>query len=516
MNSPNPSYLRTLLDAARQACFLVAPDGTVLEFNEKARALIQALKGKELARGINIIPLGFPEEQAQFRSELEAVLRGESIEKVTETTLTNGQVQWLELGMYPARDEGGKVFAIVLNALDITEAKMAEAALLESEREASRLALIASKTDNSIIITDADMRIQWVNNGFFRNTGYTLDEVRGKIPGHVLQGPKTDPETVAFMRESLEKGQNFQVQVLNYTKSGQEIWIDLEVQPLYNDSGELVQYFGIQSDITQRKRYEEELQQAKESAETADKAKSEFLSNMSHEIRTPLNAVIALTDLMLNQSLDHHVAENLKAIRFSSRNLLVVINDILDFSKIEAGKLAIDKVKFDLRQMIDEAVRSLEPKARERGLTLETHIDQEIPHFLTGDPVRLNQIILNLLGNAIKFTEKGHVRVQADLQGMVGKELTIRFAISDTGIGIAQDKVDFIFESFTQSDSDLRRKHGGTGLGLAITKKLVKMMGGTIEVSSEVNVGSTFSFELPFERVGQAQARNAYQQVPKT
>jgi CheY-like chemotaxis protein len=238
---------------------------------------------------------------------------------------------------------------------------------------------------------------------------------------------------------------------------------------------------------------------AKEAAEAATVAKTRFLSTMSHEIRNPMNAIIGLTDLLLEEKFEGKNLENLRAIKFSAENLYVITNDILDFSKIEAGMMTFEKVNFNLRDLIQEHIKTLMPKAKNKGINLFTKIDSKIPDYLIGDPVRINQILFNLTGNAIKFTSSGNVRITAMADYVTDKSISIEFSIKDTGIGIAAEKLDLIFESFTQADTDTTRKFGGTGLGLAITKKLVEMQDGIIKVESMLGVGSSFNFTLQFE-----------------
>ena len=278
------------------------------------------------------------------------------------------------------------------------------------------------------------------------------------------------------------------------------IYYDLNFNPIVDAGGKIngVAVFG--QDITIRKQVEREILESKFEAERTAKAKSEFLSNMSHEIRTPMNAIIGLSELLLKEKLTDKQHENMRSIKYSADNLLVIINDILDFSKIESGKVEFEELNFDIFQRVQEVKKTFIFKAEEKGIALKFRVDENIPRFLIGDPFRLNQILLNLLSNAIKFTKDGTISLLVNLEEGQDEDVVLRFDVIDTGIGIPKDKLASVFESYTQAYTDITRRFGGTGLGLAITRQLVTMQQGEIFLDSELGVGTTFTVKLGFKK----------------
>ena len=297
---------------------------------------------------------------------------------------------------------------------------------------------------------------------------------------------------------------------------GSKTWVTTTKLPLRNNNGETIGTFGVSLDITPQKRAEEALMLAKQAAEAANRAKSDFLANMSHEIRTPLNAVIGMTELVLDTELSPMQRDYLTMVQNSGESLLSLINDILDFSKIEAGKLELDLAPFDLHECLGDTLKSLSLRAARKGLELVCRIAPKVPRFVVGDATRLRQVAMNLVGNALKFTERGEVVLEAWIASPIGETestssnstaanagsqspFTLNCIVRDTGIGIPTEKLGTIFEAFEQADTSVTRKYGGTGLGLAITSRLVEMMGGTIRVESHLGQGSSFQFTTKLE-----------------
>ena len=311
------------------------------------------------------------------------------------------------------------------------------------------------------------------------------------------------PDDQAAFVQSFKNSARFGARIsldfrLRHQQTGALIWVHGESMPKPAADGGVL-WNGYLADISQAKQASEDLQRAKEAAEVANRAKSDFLANMSHEIRTPMNGVIGMTELVLDTALSAEQREYLQIVKLSSANLLRVINDILDFSKIEAGKLQIEAIPFQLPQLLGETLQQLAVPAQAKGLALVCDSAQGLPHELVGDPGRLQQVLLNLMGNAIKFTDHGEVALHVCGEPVSAGRWRLKFSVKDTGVGIAQAKLDSIFEAFAQEDSSITRRFGGTGLGLSISSRLVVAMGGHISVSSVLGQGSQFDFDVVVE-----------------
>ena len=369
---------------------------------------------------------------------------------------------------------------------------------IKFKNEIRKLALVIEKTDNAIIITDENGQIEWVNNGFVNIYEFSAKEAFRKNFQDILVGSKTDLETSDYIKDQIQKENTFKIEMIFNSKTNKEFWIELNIQPIYNDENILVNYIAVALNISDRKKNEEELKQAKEKAEEASRIKQEFLSVVSHEIRTPLNGIIGMSNLLQKTPLSPQQSDYMNVIQVSGENLKLVINSILDFSKIESGDLSIQAIPFDLKKILLNLVDSNEFKAEQKGLGLFLKIDSKIAENLIGDGIRLSQVLLNLVSNAIKFTYTGKVEIEARLVSKMNDALVIEFSVEDTGKGIPDEMQKMIFESFTQEDSSLGRKYGGTGLGLSISKKLVSLMGGEIKLSSVENLGTRMSFVLGF------------------
>ncbi|WP_265943615.1 PAS domain-containing hybrid sensor histidine kinase/response regulator [Dechloromonas sp. A34] len=414
----------------------------------------------------------------------------------------DGTVRWLSGDAHPELEADGAVLWHGYT-VDITERRQTE----ESLRKLSRA---VEQSPESIVITDIDARIEYVNDAFVRNTGYSRDEVIGRNP-NILNSGGTPAVTYAAMWQALTDGRTWRGEFCNRRKDGSEYIEFAIVSPIRQTDGRITHYVALKEDITERKQVARELEQyrenleelvisrtaelaqAKDAAEAANRAKSSFLANMSHEIRTPLNAIIVLSHILRRGVTTPEQDIHLEKIAGAGQHLLAIINDTLDLSKIEGGQLQLESTSFQLANIFESVVSIIAEPARDRKLHVAVDI-QGVPAWLRGDPTRVRQALLNYASNAVKFTERGSVTLRARLLEDSGEGLLIQFAVEDTGIGIAPDKIPRLFKAFEQLDTSTTRKFGGSGLGLTITRRLARLMGGEVGVDSRPGMGSRFWF----------------------
>ncbi len=398
------------------------------------------------------------------------------------------------------RDAQDAIIGYLLIGTDNTARKLVEA---EQKKLDQRLrdqqfytrSLIESNID-AIMTTDPAGIITDLNKQMEALTGCTRDE----LIGAPFKDYFTDPERAeAAIKQVLSEKKVTDYELTARALDGKQTVVSFNATTFYDRGRNLQGVFAAARDVTEGKRVEAELQQATAMAETASQAKSDFLASMSHEIRTPMNAIIGIADLLAKTSLTTEQNKYVQIFRRAGDNLLNLINDILDLSKVEASQLELEHTGFSVNDLLEKVREMVAVKAFEKNLTLVCEIAPDVPTDLVGDPTRLRQVLLNLLGNAIKFTESGEVSLRVTLDAAPATPGTLRFTISDTGIGIASEKLGDVFERFTQADSSTTRRYGGSGLGLTISKRLVELMGGRIFVESEVSKGSVFSFIVPLE-----------------
>ena len=459
-----------------------------------------------------------PESRDAFEALLQVRASGASASAEVCFQRRDGARRWTDVSL--ARLPQGGLLGVIH---DITARKAAQ-------DEIAKLSLVASCTDNLVIITDAKGRVEWVNQAFVHRTGFGLAELIGRSPGQALQGPGTDPAAVGRIRDALQAGVSAREELLNYTRSGEPYWVALQITPVRDASGRLENFVSVQTDITEKKRQDQilldqkeglerhvalrtrELVKAKEVAEAATRAKSAFLANMSHEIRTPLNAIVGFSHLCLQTDLDPRQRDYLAKTEQAARSLMQIVNDVLDFSKIEAGRMVLEHEPLDLQRVLEQVEAIAGLMARRKGLAFGVRVAPDVPDRLQGDAMRIEQVLLNLAGNAVKFTERGSVDVSVERAGGSEQSVDLRFRVQDTGIGISPLQQQRLFAPFSQADDSTARLYGGTGLGLAICDRLVHAMGGTILLDSEPGRGSTFTFTVRFGRTearGRSDAANA-------
>ncbi|MGE0517382.1 MAG: response regulator [Candidatus Binatia bacterium] len=363
---------------------------------------------------------------------------------------------------------------------------------------------------DGIFQSTPDGRYLAANPALARIYGYDSPDELIALSRDIGRDLYVDPERrEEFVRLLREHGVASGFESQRHRKDGQPIWVNVDARAVRDVRGEIAYLEGIVQDITASKRIADELRAAKEAADAANRAKSEFLANMSHEIRTPMNGIMGMTDLVLNTELTGEQREYLLMVKDSADSLLTIINDVLDFSKVEAGKLQLDPRPFVVRDALGDTLKTLGVRAAKKGLELACRIPADIPEVLVGDVGRLRQVLVNLLGNAIKFTGRGEVVLRIEVLSRTADDVNLQFSVSDTGIGIPADKLVSIFQPFEQVDGSMTRRFGGTGLGLAISTRLVELMGGRIWAESEVGVGSTVRFTAAFA-IGAA--RRAHEQ----
>jgi PAS domain S-box-containing protein len=462
----------------------------------------------EQVEGDNWQSMLHPDDAPRYVAEFQRAVREHALFR-TETRVRRADGEWRLIGCHaqPRFSPGGEFLGHIAVSADITERKQAEQALRSSEEKFRQLAenirevfwMMAPQAEELLYVSPAYEQV-WGRScdSLYRSPASWIEAIH---PG--------DREQFRSLLARQLQGEAVDSVYRIRTPDGQEKWIRDRAFPVRDAGGQLIRVVGIAEEITERKRYEEELIEARRGADAANRAKSCFLANMSHEIRTPMNGVIGMIQLLLETELTAEQRHYIAVAESSGRTLLALIDDILDLSKIEARKISLENLSFDLRCTVEEAVQPLRVQAGAKGLDFHVRVSADIPPLLRGDARRLRQVLTNLCGNAIKFTGRGEVTVEAAFEGRSGGAATVRFTVADTGIGIRPDQIAPLFSPFTQADASTTRKFGGTGLGLAICKQIVELMGGTIGVDSREGQGSTFWFTAVFEPVSRCRQQPA-------
>ncbi len=486
---------------------------------------IFALPADSIPKRIDLLASVHPQDRSRIEAEWTAAQGGQAYD--TEYRLQLGtRVRWVRERAHIRFDPFGYPVSAVGTVQDVTERH-------EAEEQLRKLSLAIEQSPHSIVITNTDAKIEYVNESFVHNTGYSREDVIGQNP-KVLHSGLTPPENYASLWATLLQGEIWHGEFINQRKDGSTYEEFAIISPVRQPDGRITHYLAIKEDVTEKKRNQAELEryrqhlealvaertnqleQAKEIAESANQAKSAFLANMSHEIRTPLNAIIGLSHLALRQAQEAEQQARLNKVNDAAHHLLSIINDVLDISKIEAGKLELEDTDFSMQHVFTTALGLIGERAKAKQLRLLEDIDPQLPSRLRGDPLRIQQILVNFLSNAIKFTERGSVIISARVIARNGEHLRVRCTVTDTGIGIAEEMQARLFQPFEQADSSTTRRYGGTGLGLAISRRLAEAMQGDIGVDSKPGQGSTFWFTIPLDAAHSAGDSNLTRTNPAT
>ena len=500
---------RAALDSAANMIVITSVTG-MIEYVNPSFTRVTGYTAEEVVGQHSRILNAGKQDREFYQTLWQTVLSGRVWENELVNRRKSGELYTEQMTITPIM-ENGQVTHFVAIKRDITE----------EHQIRTHLKLVSQAVDSiaqGIYITHVPLRgekavIEYVNDGFTLMTGYREGEVVGRLLGNFLVGPQTDTVKLNSMDEAMRRGEVVTVENLYYRKDGSMFNVEVQGAPVRDAEGKLTHYIGVVTDISLRRQAEEAMRHAHDQALEASRMKSEFLSTMSHEIRTPMNGIIGMTELLLDSELTSEQREFATTVRDSGHSLLTVINDILDFSKVEAGKMEIEVTDYSLVRVVEGVAELLAIKSREKKLSLMTFVDPHLSRMVRGDPTRLRQVLLNLVGNAIKFTDQGEV-VVCVMHDNASNE--VRFEVRDTGVGMSPEVQSRLFRAFTQADSSTTRKFGGTGLGLAISKRLVELMGGQMGVRSLEGEGATFWFTLPYQPSDATEERIAHGREPAT
>jgi PAS domain S-box-containing protein len=476
-----------IVTSAQDAIVMMDNAGNITFWNPAAEKILGWKASEVMGKDLHtlIVPVEYYPAHVKAFPSFQKSGKGAAIGKTLELKAIkkDGSEIFIELGISAVKLDD--VWNAVGILRDITARK--------KFTEQNLIFMKASEDINlSMVITDTDGNIEYVNPKFCEVTGYSSEDAIGQNP-RVLKSGEMPKEVYETLWDTIKLGNSWTGEFHNKKKNGELYWESAVISGIKDEKGKVIKFIAIKEDITKAKILVEELKIAKKDAEDATKAKSEFLANMSHEIRTPMNSIIGMTEILMDTKLEQEQKKYAKNIQNSSEALLGIINDILDISKIESGLLKLENIAYNPREVLESVAEMFAQQAGVKGLELILKIPNNMPQNIMGDPTRLRQIFINLVGNAFKFTTKGQIKIEAEYIEDLKK---IKFAVVDTGIGISKGNQKKIFEKFSQADSSTTRKFGGTGLGLSISRAFVDLMGGELSIESELKKGTTFYFEV--------------------
>lgn len=483
--------LRALLTNTSDLVWSIDRDYRLITINLTAADFFALLYDHQLHEGDKILSFISPAEQKTWRNWYGRAFTGERVTIEIQYSIPGVEsIVDLEVTLNPILDDHNQITGVSAFSRDITKRK-------EAERQLKLQALALENMNESVIITNLRGFITYCNPATATIFGYTQEELLGQMP-EIWHAPEDSPRTSQTIQAGLARDGRWDGQIRFVTKNGKRGICDAVVLPLYNDQGERIAALGVSHDVTAQKQYETELFEAKNAAEAANRAKSSFLASMSHELRTPLNAILGYSEMLEDVALDKEytdIARDLQRITTAGQHLLTLINDVLDLSKIEAGKTNLYLEQFVISDLINVVIHASQSLVEQNNNQLEVSLAPSLG-LMYGDVVKVRQILLNLLSNAAKFTRQGRIHIKVEREPASPSDLII-FTVSDTGIGMTPDEMSRIFQAFTQADSSTTRQYGGTGLGLTISHRFCELLGGTIMVDSQPDVGSTFTVTLP-------------------
>jgi PAS domain S-box-containing protein len=478
------AYLVAIINSSDDAIVSKDLNGNITSWNPSAERIFGYSAQEAIGKHISIIiPPEYLSDKDYILGKIRKGERVEHFEAIRRRK--DGKLINVSVTVSPIRNSEGNIIGASKVARDVTMIR-------EAERATAYLGAIIQSSDDAIISKDLNGFITSWNESAERIFGYKSEEIVGRHISVIIPAERLHEEDKILA--TLKAGKRIDhFETMRRHKDGHLIPISITVSPIKNSSGEVVGASKVARDISERVKAENAIKEM-------SAKKDEFLANMSHELRTPMNAVIGLANLLARMDLPDKAKEFVNTLKLSADNLMELINDLLDFAKIDSGSLEVEAVEFNLAEQVEKAISVTNVKAREKGLTLYVNYPGSLNRYYIGDPLRIHQILMNLLSNAVKFTDKGSIEV--DISGVVDETsgfTLVTLKVTDTGIGIPESKLASIFDKFTQADSSVTRRYGGSGLGLAIVKALVQKMGGTMQVDSELGVGTTFSVTIPLK-----------------